>query len=84
MTQRYDLVTNYRCGDAIEEMERADDGEWMRFDDAATAMESLYRELLSVSLTQQHAALQRIAALERQLAAAREEIRRYVAERMEE
>ncbi len=30
---RYDLVTNYRCGDAIEEMERADDGEWVRYED---------------------------------------------------
>lgn len=30
---RHDLVTNYRCGSAIEEMERADDGEWVRIDD---------------------------------------------------
>jgi hypothetical protein len=37
-----------------------------------------YRELLSVALEQQHAALQRIAALEAQLAAARAEMRRYV------
>jgi hypothetical protein len=45
--QRYDLVTNYRCGDAIEEMEPSDDGEWVRYADvlasprasAATEME---------------------------------------------
>jgi hypothetical protein len=31
--QRYDLVTNYRCGSSIEEMEHADDGEWIRYED---------------------------------------------------
>jgi hypothetical protein len=31
---RYDLVTNYRCGDAIEELERNDTGgEWVRWED---------------------------------------------------
>lgn len=33
--ERYDLVTNYRCGSSIEEMEHSDDGEWMRFEDHA-------------------------------------------------
>jgi len=32
MIQRYDLVTNYRCGSTIEEMERSDDGEWVRWE----------------------------------------------------
>jgi hypothetical protein len=31
--KRYDMVTNYRCGSSIEEMEPSDDGEWMRFED---------------------------------------------------
>lgn len=32
--KRYDLITNYRCGDSIEEMERNDeDGEWVRYED---------------------------------------------------
>ena len=31
---RYDLVTNYRCGDAIEEMESADEnGTWVKASD---------------------------------------------------
>ncbi len=30
---RYDLVTNYRCGDAIEEMEQSNNGEWVRYED---------------------------------------------------
>jgi hypothetical protein len=46
-------------------------------------MSDIYRELLSVALEQQHAALVRIAALERQLAAAREEIRTVVRQAME-
>ena len=33
--KRYDLVTNYRCGSSIEEMERNDeDGEWLRWEAA--------------------------------------------------
>jgi len=32
LTQRYNLVTNYRCGSAIEEMEQDDDGEWARWE----------------------------------------------------
>ena len=36
--KRYDLVTNYRCGSAIEEMERNDeDGEWVRYEDVSPA-----------------------------------------------
>ncbi len=31
--RRYDLITNYRCGSSIEEMERSDDGEWVRWED---------------------------------------------------
>jgi hypothetical protein len=33
VVKRYDLVTNYRCGSSIEEMEPSDDGEWMRYED---------------------------------------------------
>lgn len=32
--KRYDLVTNYRAGSSIEEMERVADGEWVRYEDA--------------------------------------------------
>lgn len=39
--KRYDLRTNYRCGSAIEEMEPADDGEWVRFDEAEAALRDL-------------------------------------------
>lgn len=31
-TRRYDLVTNFRAGASIEEMEPSDDGEWVRWD----------------------------------------------------
>ncbi len=30
--KRYDLITNYRAGSSIEEMEPADDGEWVRWE----------------------------------------------------
>ncbi len=33
--QRYDMVTNYRCGESIDELERSDDGEWCRWEDVA-------------------------------------------------
>lgn len=33
--KRFDLITNNRCGDSIEEMEPSDDGEWVRFEDVA-------------------------------------------------
>lgn len=36
--KRYDLITNYRCGLAIEEMEPADDGEWVRWEDVQAAL----------------------------------------------
>lgn len=32
---RYDLITNYRCGSSIEEMERSEDGDWVRYEDIA-------------------------------------------------
>jgi hypothetical protein len=31
--KRYDMVMNYRCGQSVEELERADDGEWIRYED---------------------------------------------------
>jgi len=33
--KRYDLITNFRCGASIEEMELADEGEWVRYEDIA-------------------------------------------------
>ena len=42
--QRYDLVTNHRCGSSIEEMERADNGEWIRYEDVAARLVALERE----------------------------------------
>ena len=30
---RYDMVTNYRCGTSVEELEPSDDGEWVRYED---------------------------------------------------
>jgi hypothetical protein len=33
--KRYDLITRYRCGDSIEELEPAEDGEWVRWEDVA-------------------------------------------------
>ncbi len=38
---RYDLITNYRCGSSIEEMERSDDGEWVRVEDVQKQLEQL-------------------------------------------
>lgn len=46
--KRYDLITNYRCGDAIEEMEPREDGEWVRYDDVEAIIEEhaeMLREL---------------------------------------
>lgn len=31
--KRYDMVTNYRCGQSVDELEPSDDGEWVRFED---------------------------------------------------
>ena len=38
MIQRYDLITNYRCGSTIEEMESSDDGEWVRWEDVESTI----------------------------------------------
>ena len=38
--KRYDLVTNYRCGSSIEEMEPSDDGEWVRYEQVADRLTS--------------------------------------------
>lgn len=35
--KRYDLITNYRAGSSIEEMEPSDDGEWVRYEEVAGA-----------------------------------------------
>jgi len=35
---RYDLVTHYRCGDAVEEMEPSEGGDYVRFDDLEAAL----------------------------------------------
>lgn len=46
--KRYDLRTNYRAGSSIEEMERDDDGKWIRYEDVASALlaaEQRQREL---------------------------------------
>jgi hypothetical protein len=42
---RYDLITNYRAGSSIEEMEPSDDGEWVRFEQVLTLLASLSQEL---------------------------------------
>ena len=42
---RYDLLTFYRCGSAIEEMTRADDGEWVRYADVESQLADLQRQL---------------------------------------
>ncbi len=43
-TRRYDLITNYRCGSSIEEMEPSDDGEWARWDDVLVLHDRLVTE----------------------------------------
>ncbi len=43
--KRYDLVTNYRAGSAIEEMERSDDGEWIRFEDVEADLAAVRAQL---------------------------------------
>ncbi len=43
--QRYDLITNYRCGSSIEEMERADDGEWIRWEAVEAEIAALRAQL---------------------------------------
>lgn len=41
--KRYDLVTNYRCGSSIEEMEPADEGEWVRWEEVAEVRAEVVR-----------------------------------------
>lgn len=38
--KRYDLVSNYRCGASIEEMEQADEGEWVRYENLQPVLEA--------------------------------------------
>lgn len=42
--KRYDLLTNYRCGSSIEEMELSDDGEWVRWEDVLEMHDRLVAE----------------------------------------
>lgn len=43
---RYDLVTNYRAGSSIEEMERNDDdGEWVRWEDVEGRLHEQAQEI---------------------------------------
>jgi len=42
--KRYDLITNYRCGSSIEEMELADDGEWVRWESVEAELSALRAE----------------------------------------
>lgn len=39
--QRYDMVTNYRCGQSVDELEKVDDGEWVRWEDVQAEVERL-------------------------------------------
>jgi hypothetical protein len=53
------MVTNYRCGSSIDEMELADDGEWMRYEEHA-AIVAEYEQRLTAALgliEQQQAAM---------------------------
>ena len=43
--KRYDLITNYRCGSAIEEMEPSDDGEWVRYEDVEAQIAEVKSDL---------------------------------------
>lgn len=47
--QRFDLVTNYRCGSSIEEMEPSDNGDWVRFDDVRREIQSLREQLAALT-----------------------------------
>jgi len=46
---RYDLITNYRAGASIEEMEPSDDGEWVRYEDVEADLTRLRTELDAIS-----------------------------------
>jgi hypothetical protein len=56
--KRYDMVTNYRCGQSVDELEPSDDGEWVRFEDidpsvplsAIRALVQQWRERVAVCL----------------------------------
>jgi hypothetical protein len=52
---RYDLVTNYRAGGSIEEMERSDEyGDWCRFEDVEAhlrAVEAAHQQELQAKST---------------------------------
>lgn len=41
---RYDMVTNYRCGTSVEELEPSDDGEWVLHSDALCEVARLTAE----------------------------------------
>ncbi len=43
--QRYDLVTSYRCGTSVDEMTRADEGEWVRWEDVDASLQEMAQEL---------------------------------------
>ena len=45
--KRYDLVTNYRAGSSIEEMEPSDDGEWVRYEEVEAVIAG-YEQRLSL------------------------------------
>jgi hypothetical protein len=44
--QRYDMILGTKCGEGWQELEPAEDGEWMRFEDHQRELERL-RRLLS-------------------------------------
>lgn len=48
--KRYDLVVNYRAGSSIEEMERSDDGEWVRYEDVVQQLDATAAALTSLQL----------------------------------
>lgn len=43
--KRYDLITNYRAGSSIEEMEPSDDGEWVRYEQVEAEITRLAQEI---------------------------------------
>lgn len=57
--RRYDLNTNYRCGSTIEEMERADDGEWVRYEAVEQEVAALKAQL--TALEAEHVLLHEVA-----------------------
>jgi hypothetical protein len=58
-SKRCDLITNYRCGSAIEEMEPADDGDWLRYEDVGPILDAcltLLRQQQEQQKEQDHSA----------------------------